>query len=102
MPEDRLGVTSRHFEVLEKRSDRVPQVMDLDQPDLVGAADAAEGPDEDPGSTGRPVLVVNTSPLSERAGPGLAAVHAKAPRDGGADCGTALRPPVSGWPPRGP
>ncbi len=37
-----------------------------------------------------------------RAGPGLAAVHAKAPHDGGADCVAAQHPPTTGWPARGP
>jgi hypothetical protein len=34
-----------------------------------------------------------------RAGPGLATVHAKAPRDSDADCGAAQSPPVAGWRP---
>jgi hypothetical protein len=33
---------------------------------------------------------------AERAGLGLASAHAKARRDGGADCRAALRPPVAG------
>src|SRR5215475_1314893 len=44
--EDRLRVTDWHFQILEKRPDRVPQVMNLDQPDLVGVADAAKGADQ--------------------------------------------------------
>ena len=36
-----------------------------------------------------------------RAGAGLAAVHAKAPRDGGANCSAAQHLPITGWPPRG-
>lgn len=41
MTKDRLRVAGRNAQVLEERSDRVPQVMDLDQSDLVVIADTA-------------------------------------------------------------
>ena len=46
VPEDGLGVASRDAKVLQQRGDRVPDVMDLDQPDVVVIADASERPDE--------------------------------------------------------
>jgi hypothetical protein len=42
----------------------MPQVMELDRPYAAGSADAVERADEVAGSTGRPILVVKTSPLS--------------------------------------
>src|ERR1700730_3094661 len=48
MPEDRLRVAGWHAQDLEKRSDRVAQMMDLYDPDLLVVADAAEGPLEVP------------------------------------------------------
>jgi hypothetical protein len=44
------------------------------------------------------LLYIELQGRASRAGPGLAAVHAKAPRDSGADCRAAQRPPVAGWP----
>jgi hypothetical protein len=41
--EDGLGVTCRDVQVLEKRCYEVPEVVDLDRPELVAIADAAEG-----------------------------------------------------------
>ena len=47
------------------------------------------------------LLYIQLQGRAPRAGPGLAAVHAKAPRGGGADCGAAQHLPITGWPPRG-
>jgi hypothetical protein len=47
----------------------VPDVVDLDEPDVVVVADAPEGPAKLRGSIGRPVRVVNTSPVSGQAEP---------------------------------
>jgi len=48
------------------------------------------------------LLYIQLQGRAPRAGAGFAAVHAKAPRDGGADCGAAQHLPITGWPPRGP
>ncbi len=45
------------------------------------------------------LLYIQLHGRAPRAGPELAAVHAKAPRDGGADCVAAQHPPIAGWPP---
>jgi hypothetical protein len=46
VPEDGLGVASRYVQVLEERGDHMPQVVDLDRPELVGVTDTAEGPNQ--------------------------------------------------------
>jgi hypothetical protein len=46
MPEDRLCVAGGNAQVLQQRADRVPDMVDLDEPDLVVVADAPEGTDE--------------------------------------------------------
>jgi hypothetical protein len=46
MARDGLSITSWHLQIPEKRHDRMAQVMDLDGPDVVTVADAAEGPDQ--------------------------------------------------------
>src|SRR5262249_30989801 len=49
----------------------------------------------------RPVRTCSTYNFkgrAPRAGPGLTAVHARAPRDSGADCRAAQRPRIAGWP----
>ena len=43
---DDLSVASRDAEVLEQGRGRVPQVMDLDPPELVAAADSVERADQ--------------------------------------------------------
>jgi hypothetical protein len=43
---DGLRVAGGNAQVLEQRADRVPDVVDLDEPDPVVIADAPEGPDE--------------------------------------------------------
>jgi len=43
------------------------------------------------------LLLIQLQGRAPRAGPGLA-VHAKAPRNGGADCRAAQLPPAAGWP----
>jgi hypothetical protein len=45
------------------------------------------------------LLYIQLQGRAPRAGPGLVAAHAKAPRDGGADDGAAQLPLVAGWPP---
>jgi hypothetical protein len=45
------------------------------------------------------LLYIQLQGRAPRAGPGLAAIHANAPRDGGADCGAAQHLPIAGWPP---
>lgn len=44
--QDGLSIASWHLQILEKRSDRMAQVMDLDGPDVVTVTDAAERPDQ--------------------------------------------------------
>jgi hypothetical protein len=44
--QDGLRITGWNAKILEQRPDRVTQVMNLDSPDLVVVADAAEGPDQ--------------------------------------------------------
>jgi hypothetical protein len=48
VPQDGLRVPRWHAEVFEQRPDRVTKAMDLDDPDLVVVADAAERPDQVP------------------------------------------------------
>jgi len=67
--ENDLRVASRNTEVLEQGRGRVPQVMDLDRPDLVAPQIRWNERTRLRGSTGRPVLVVKTSPLSSHARP---------------------------------
>ena len=44
--EDGLRIAGGNAQVLEQRADRMPDVVDLDEPDLVVVADAPEGADE--------------------------------------------------------
>jgi hypothetical protein len=60
------------------------------------------------GHPGRPPCLLSVRTFStgfqgraERAEPGPAPYMQRAPSDGDADCGAALRPPGAGWPPRG-
>jgi len=46
MAQDRLHVASWHLQIFEQRPNGVAQVVDLDSPDAVVVADAAEGPDK--------------------------------------------------------
>ena len=69
MPEDGLDVAGGDMKVFQQRRDRVPDVIDLDQPDVVVVAYAAKDRTKFRGSTGRPVQVVKTRPVFGQALP---------------------------------
>jgi hypothetical protein len=53
--QDGLSVLGWHTEIFKQRSDRVPDVMDFDEPDIVGFADTAKRPAKVPrGRSGWP------------------------------------------------
>jgi hypothetical protein len=44
--ENGLSVAGRDAQIFQERGDHMPEVVDLDRPELAAVTDAAEGPDE--------------------------------------------------------